>query len=131
MTKSNLAIVLPLIFAALLICALVLITCAYCYNPMFLIRMRRRDEESSYGSSASGREKPPPGVVIHSEIVSVTSTSSSSSSTSLSSSSSSSMPSQLGIPVRIATPDNVDPSSIVVAVAPDGPNVIEANPSHR
>ena len=64
MTKSNAGVVVPAIIACLLICAVVLFTCKYCYNPRFLFRQRNFDVESSGGS-----EKPPSGVVLSSEIV--------------------------------------------------------------
>ena len=71
MTKNSAAVVVPAIIACLVICALVLFTCKYCYNPQFLWRVRHSDVESSYGSSSDGGEKRPTGpVVLSHEVVS-------------------------------------------------------------
>jgi len=107
MTKSNAGVVVPAIIACLLICALLLFTCKYCYNPRFLFRQRNSDLESA-------SEKPPSGVVLSSEVVSVSSTSNVSGSL------------HDGIPVVEVQPDNQD--TTVIAVAPGSPPVIEAAP---
>ncbi|KAF8460340.1 hypothetical protein BDZ91DRAFT_429847 [Kalaharituber pfeilii] len=115
MANSTAAVVVPAIIACLVICAIVLFTCKFCYNPRFLLRNRRSDVESSYGSAST--DKPPSGEVIDYSIVSVSSSGDSSAS--------SSMPE--AIPVREVTPDRVHDAT-VIAVAPNSPPVIEALP---
>ncbi|KAF8429173.1 hypothetical protein EV426DRAFT_571043 [Tirmania nivea] len=117
MTKNNAAVVVPAIIACLVICALVLFTCKYCYNPWFLWRLRRGDVESD-GSSSDG-EKPPNGVVIGQEVYSVSSSSDTFSSE---------LSDPQAIPVVEAHPDDDDPNATVIAVAPNEPPVIEASP---
>ncbi|KAF8457488.1 hypothetical protein BGX38DRAFT_1265779 [Terfezia claveryi] len=117
MTKNSAAVVVPAIIACLVICALVLFTCKYCYNPRFLWRLRQGDIESD-GSSSDG-EKPPDGDVIDQEVYSISSSSDISSS-------------YLSEPEAIAVvqvhPDDDDPNATVIAVAPNEPPVIEASP---
>lgn len=120
MTKNSAAVVVPAIIACLVICALVLFTCKYCYNPRFLWRLRRGDVESD-GSSSDG-EKPPVGVLVSQEVYSVSSSSGVSSS-------------ELSDPEAIAVveahPDDGDPNATVIAVAPNEPPVIEASPQRE
>ena len=55
MTATSAGVVVPAIIACLVICALILFTCKYCYNPQFLLRQRNPDDIEG----SSGSEKPP------------------------------------------------------------------------
>ncbi|RPB24332.1 hypothetical protein L211DRAFT_849058 [Terfezia boudieri ATCC MYA-4762] len=137
MTKNSAAVVVPAIIACLVICALVLFTCKYCYNPRFLWRLRRGDIESD-GSSSDG-EKPPAGVLVEQEVVRRSQryiksylpmlTSEQYSVSSSSDISSSYLSEPEAIAVLEAHPDDGDPSATVIEVAPNEPPVIEASPT--
>lgn len=134
MTKNSAAVVVPAIIACLVICALVLFTCKYCYNPRFLWQLRRVDIESN-GSSSNG-EKPPGGDVLSHEVVrwaqkcciyvSTILISEQYSVSSSSDASSTATSDPQAIAVVEAHPDDGDPT--VIAVAPNEPPVIEASP---
>ncbi|KAA8913888.1 hypothetical protein FN846DRAFT_886306 [Sphaerosporella brunnea] len=64
MTKPVIAVFLPVFFSALVICAIVLCTCAYCHKPNFFGFRRgggQGDDHTSYSDSSIEKGEGPPG----------------------------------------------------------------------
>ncbi|KAF8543255.1 hypothetical protein BDD12DRAFT_245510 [Trichophaea hybrida] len=59
MSKSNISVFLPIFFSALVICGIVLCTCAYCHRPNFLfLGGSRYSDSDSTSSSEKGEHRP-------------------------------------------------------------------------
>ncbi|KAF8248141.1 hypothetical protein K440DRAFT_626776 [Wilcoxina mikolae CBS 423.85] len=59
MSKSNISVFLPIFFSALVICGIVLCTCAYCHRPNFLfLGGSHYNDSDSISSSEKGEHGP-------------------------------------------------------------------------
>lgn len=63
MSKTTVSFFLPIFFSTLVICAIVLCTCAYCYKPSYLLRLQGRGRDHDL-------EKAPPGRILEINTVS-------------------------------------------------------------
>jgi len=77
MTSSTISIFLPVFFAALVVCGIVLCTCAYCHRPNFFVHLQSGDLDPEKQGAPTGHitdiehvhvggsDSPPPVEHVH------------------------------------------------------------------